>query len=79
MNFFNTHTSNPFFLPTDLPKPVVEIYPDFATATAGGDLVLTCTVTVEEHLVVQPTVEWGGRSVGSESVSVDDIMSGWSH
>ena len=35
---------------------------------------LTCTVTVEEHLVVQPTVEWSGGSVGSESVSVGDIM-----
>ena len=34
---------------------------------------LTCTVTVEEHLVVQPTVEWSGGSVGSGSVSVDDI------
>ena len=34
---------------------------------------LTCTVTVEEHLVVQPTVEWSRGSVGSESVSVDDI------
>ena len=60
-------------LPPDLPDPVVEISPDPATATAGGDLVLTCTVTVEEHLVVQPTVEWIGGSVGSESVSVADI------
>ena len=60
------------FLPPDLPDPVVEISPDPATATAGGDLVLTCTVTVEEHLVVQPTVEWSGGSVGSESVSEDE-------
>ena len=62
------------FLPPDLPDPVVEISPDPVPATAGGDLVLTCTVTVEEHLVAQPTVEWSGGSVGSESVSVDDIM-----
>ena len=51
---------------------MVEISPDPVPATAGGDLVLTCTVTVEEHLVVQPTVEWSGGSVGSGSVSVDD-------
>ena len=60
-------------LPPDLPDPVVVISPDPATATAEGDLVLTCTVTVEEHLVVQPTVEWSRGSVGSESVSVGDI------
>ena len=60
--------------PSDLPDPVVEISTDPATAIAGGDLVLTCTVTMEEHLVVQPTVEWSGGSVSSESVSVDGIM-----
>ena len=76
LTFFNTYASCVLllFLPPDLPDQVVEISPDPATATAGGDLVLTCTVTVEEHLVVQPAVEWSGGSVGSESVSVGDIM-----
>ena len=76
LTFLNTCTSCVLllFLPPDLPDPVVEISPDPATATAGGDLVLTCTVTVEEHLVVQPTVEWSGGSVGSESVSVEYIV-----
>ena len=34
------------------------------TATAGEQLVLTCTVRVVEHLVSVPSVEWSGGSVG---------------
>ena len=34
------------------------------TATAGEQLVLTCTVRVVEHLISVPSVEWSGGSVG---------------
>ena len=34
------------------------------TATAGEQLVLTCTVRVVEHLISIPSVEWSGGSVG---------------
>ena len=33
-------------------------------ATAGEQLVLTCTVRVVEHLISVPSVEWSGGSVG---------------
>ena len=33
-------------------------------ATAGEQLVLTCTVTVVQHLISVPSVEWSGGSVG---------------
>ena len=49
------------------------ISPGLASGTAGEDLVLTCTVTVVEHLTVQPTVQWSGGSVGSgASVTQDE-------
>ena len=33
------------------------------TGTAGGEVQLTCSVSVVEYLTVQPTVEWSGSSV----------------
>ena len=44
---------------------MVTITPDVASGTAGEELVLTCTVTVVEHLTVHPTVQWSGGSVNS--------------
>ena len=48
----------------DLPNPIVTIS-DMLSGTAGNDLILTCNVTVVEHLTVEPTVQWSGGSVGS--------------
>ena len=57
------------FLPHSpgLPAPVVTITPGVASGTAGEELVLTCTVTVVEHLTVTPTVQWSRGSVGSST------------
>ena len=35
------------------------------SGTAGNDLILTCTVKVKRFLIVKPTVQWSGGSVGS--------------
>ena len=35
------------------------------TGTAGKDFQLTCSVSVVEHLIAQPTVQWSGGSVDS--------------
>ena len=48
------------------------ITPDVASGTAGEELVLTCTVTVMEHLTVTPTVQWSGGSVGSSASVTQD-------
>ena len=48
---------------SDLPDPEVTISGP-TTATAGAQLVLTCTVRVVEHLISVPLVEWSGGSVG---------------
>ena len=53
---------------TDLPDPEVATSAD-ATMTAGGVLELTCTVTVVENLIVEPTLQWIGGSVGSAGVT----------
>ena len=56
------------FSPPDLPDPVVTITgPN--TGVAGESLQLTCTVSVVEYLVAQPTVQWSGGRVGSEDVT----------
>ena len=52
------------FSPPDLPDPVVTITGP-TTGVAGGSLQLTCSVSVEEYLVAQPTVQWSGGSVSS--------------
>ena len=52
------------------------ITPGVASGTAGEDLVLTCTVTVVEYLMVHPTVKWSGGSV-NRSASVTE--SGTTH
>ena len=49
---------------SDLPPPNVNISGP-KSATAGEDLVLTCTVEVIERLISVPSVEWSGGSVGS--------------
>ena len=50
---------------SDLPNPEVAISVSM-NATAGEQLVLTCTVRVVEHLISVPSVaiEWSGGSVG---------------
>ena len=35
------------------------------TGTAGEEFQLTCSVSVVEHLIAQPTVQWSGGSVDS--------------
>ena len=53
---------------TDLPAPVVNIAGPpgiFREGTAGDDFNLMCIVTVVEYLIVEPTVQWSGGSVGS--------------
>ena len=57
--------------PPDLPGAVVTITGP-TTGVAGGSLQLTCSVSVVEYLVAQPTVEWSGGSVGSEDVTESD-------
>ena len=37
----------------------------FREGTAGEDFHLTCIVTVVEYLIVEPTIQWSGGSVGS--------------
>ena len=48
---------------TDLPDPNMTIS-THTNATAGKQLVLTCTVRVVEHLISVPSVEWNGGRVG---------------
>ena len=56
------------FSPPDLPDPTVTITGP-TTGVAGEDLQLTCSVSVVEYLVAEPTVQWSGGSVGSENVT----------
>ena len=53
----------PIISPTDLPDPVVTITGP-TTGIAGEGLQLTCSVSVVEYLVAEPTVQWSGGSVG---------------
>ena len=52
------------FSPPDLPDPVVAITGP-TTGVAGEGLQLTCSVSVVEYLVAEPTVQWSGGSVDS--------------
>ena len=52
------------FSPPDLPDPVVAITGP-TTGVAGEGLQLTCSVSVVEYLVAEPTVQWSGGSIGS--------------
>ena len=52
------------FSPPDLPVPVVTITGP-TTGVAGEGLQLTCSVSVVEYLVAEPTVQWSGGSVDS--------------
>ena len=47
------------FSSPDLPDPVVAITGP-TTGVAGEDLQLTCSMSVVEYLVAQPTVQWSG-------------------
>ena len=49
-------TAIPLF--TDLPAPVVSIFPASGSPTAGQNYSLTCSVQVVPHLVVEPSIEW---------------------
>ena len=59
------------FSSPDLPDPVVAVTGP-TTGVAGGSLQLTCSVSVVEYLVADPTVQWSGGSVGSEDVTESD-------
>lgn len=61
-----------FIIPTALPVSVVAIDPPSLTVSPGQSPTLTCIVTVEENLVVIPSVEWTNSSrqeVGGVSVT----------
>jgi hypothetical protein len=51
----------------DLPAPNVTVS-GVGEGTAGQEITLTCTVTVVDHLVVSPEVQWTGGSVGENAV-----------
>ena len=51
-------------LPPDLPDPVVTISGP-TTGMAGEEFQLTCSVSVVEYLITEPTVQWSGGSVDS--------------
>ena len=63
------------YSPPDLPDPIVAITGP-GTGVAGGSLQLTCSVSVEEHLVAEPTVQWSGGSVGSVDVTESAVPHG---
>ena len=50
--------------PPDFPVPVVTITGP-TTGVAGEGLQLTCSVSVVEYLVAEPTVQWSGGNIGS--------------
>ena len=50
--------------PPDLPDPVLAISGP-TTGMAGEEFQLTCSVSVVEYLITQPTVQWSGGSVDS--------------
>ena len=72
-----TGTTNVFllfcFIP--VPPPTVEITSTPGTRTAGDSLILTCTVTVADESLGQPTIEWMGPG-GSIISSGSNIMIG---
>ena len=47
-----------------------------SSGTAGQSLLLTCTVTVVDHLVEEPFVWWTGGSVGGSSGVTQSNVSG---
>ena len=65
-----------YLIYTDLPAPVVNIGGSpVIDRTGGEDFNLTCIVTVVEYLIVEPTVQWSGGSVGSgNGVMVGDTV-----
>ncbi len=62
------------FILIDLPVPIITLPPSIVV-TAGQPLSLTCNVTVVEHLVVYPVVEWG-VSTGDTPPAGGTVMSG---
>ena len=69
MQTSNSHTRMLAF--TDLPTLAVTITGN-TSGTAGQEFSLTCSVTAVKYLIVQPTVQWSGRSVGSSGVTGSD-------
>ena len=59
-----TTTGTYILLSTDLTVPNVTITTLPSTSIAGQNFLLTCHVSVVEHLIVKPTVRWSGGSVG---------------
>ena len=45
------------------------------TAPAGTNLMLTCLVSVVDHLVTLPKSEWRGGSIGSDNVNTEGTPS----
>ncbi len=62
------------FILIDLPVPTITLPPSMVV-TAGQPLSLTCNVTVVEHLVVDPVVEWV-VSTGDTPPAGDTVTSG---
>ena len=63
-------------LRTALPVPMVTITPPFLTIMSGQSSTLTCTVTVEDYLIVEPSVQWmdsSGQEVGGVSNTVGTV------
>ena len=63
------------FLSSELPAPVVTIS-GVNTGTVGDQLLLVCTVRIEEHLTpsAQLTVQWTGDSVGDSGVTQSETV-----
>ena len=51
--------------PTASTRPII--------AQAGDDLEVTCSVSVVDHLVSPPSVEWRGHNIYSSNVNVEMI------
>ena len=68
---------SPFYLPQTLPAPMVDITPT-GDSVAGSMYTLTCTVTVVENLVAQPTVEWLDSEqhtvMSGSDITVDSVI-----
>ena len=46
---------------------------EYYIAQAGADLEVTCSVSVVDHLVSSPSVEWRGDNIDSRNVKVEMI------
>ena len=67
-----------FSIDAATPNPTITIAsPTTSTgpiiAQAGDDLEVTCSVSVVDHLVSPPSVEWRGHNIDSSNVKVEMI------